>query len=167
MSQLDSPFDIPDPSDRTAQARRQRLEIFAEWTLTDPDARLALGMPATQKALAELLGTTAPAISQWKKSAEWQRIMAAKLRSHYGTERLAAVIDNLHTIATGVSPQAVQAARTLIDFVTKAEKSVDIEAELSELTDEELKTLYARIDKQKEDEPEKGADMFVPFPSDR
>lgn len=157
MTVTDAPaWEIPDPDDRSASARRQRLDIFAEWTLMPADARLAYGMPSTQKELAEMLGTSAPAISQWKKSQEWQRIMAAKLRSHYGAERLAAVIDNLHAIATGTSPQAVQAARTLISFVETAEKHVDVEAEVSALSDEELEAL-SRVIEERREGSEKGA----------
>jgi transcriptional regulator with XRE-family HTH domain len=143
-----APWIIPDPSDRTASARKERYEILAEWSLIPRLERAMFGMPTTQTELADLLGVSVGAISQWKKTPQFNRIMSTRLRAHYGAERLASVIDNLHEIALGSSPQAVSAAKTLITYVQGAEgQAVNPHEELEDLTDEELAALAESLDR--------------------
>lgn len=135
------PWPVPDPDDRSHEARRQRHEILAEWTLADPATRSDLGMPATQKELARALGVGETAISQWKKSAEFHRVMRGHLRQHFNADRMARVVDNLYEIATSQTTQAVPAARALFDWMKTAEAEVDLGAELADLSDEEIAAL--------------------------
>lgn len=139
---------VPAVADMSASARRERMEILAEFELMPRDHRLSLGLPTTQKELADLLGFTSGALSQWKKTPQFQRIMAARLRNHYGAERLAEVISNLHSIAVGDSPQAVGAARELIKFVEVQERSGDPQGELADLTDDELAALWEAMQRR-------------------
>lgn len=132
---------LPDPDDVTATARHERLKALAEWTLTPSQMRVDLGMPSSQKDLAALFGVTSGAVSQWKHTPEYNRIMSSAMRTHYGAERLARVIENMHQIAIGDSPQAVPAARTLIQFVQTAETKVDPLDGLEELSDHEVLVL--------------------------
>jgi hypothetical protein len=167
LANVPSPWIIPDPSDKTTSARRQRYEILAEWVLASSRDRAALGMPDSQQALADLLGVSGAAVSQWKKSAEFTRIMGAHLRSHFGAERLAHVIDNMYRIATGDTGQSVPAARTLLDYMAKSSEKVGLEDELEDLTDEELETLYQAMLRRKAEQPDpsKGATMVGTQPS--
>lgn len=142
------PWIIPDPDDKSASARRERFQILAEWTLIPRAERQRYNMPVTQTELAAMLGFSNGALSHWKSTPQFNRIMSARLRAHYGAERLAAVIDNLHDIALGGSPQAVSAAKTLIQYVQMAEdRPVDPQLDLEELSDEELAALKEATDR--------------------
>lgn len=163
------PWVVPDPQDKSTVARRQRYEILAEWTLTSDHERVRLGMPSTQAMLAEVLGVSSAAVSQWKKSAEFTRIMGAHLRAHFGAERLAHVVDNMYRIATGDTGQSVPAARTLLDYMQKSSEKMGIEDELEDLTDEELETLYQAMLRRRAEQgaSPKGATMGATHPKVR
>lgn len=140
---------IPDPDDRGNSARRARFEILAEWLLTTPADRARHDLPETQSELAELLGVSAAAVSQWKKSREFQKVMNRNLRQHFGTERLKEVMGNMYELAVSDTPQAVPAARVLLGFLEKTEQETDLEAEVASLTDEELERLYQTMSERK------------------
>lgn len=114
-------------------------------------------MPTTQKELARILGVGEAAISQWKKSAEFHRVMRSHMRQHFSAERMARVVDNLYGIATSESTQAVPAAKALFDWMKTAEAEVDLGAELQDLTDEELKALL----EFRQEHPEEDAAAFA------
>lgn len=152
MSETNLPWPVPDPDDRSAEARRQRHEILAEWTLATDEVRRQLGLPVTQRELAMVLGVGESAISQWKKSAEFQRVMRGHLRQHFNAERMARVVDNLYVIATSETTQAVPAARALFDWMKTAEAEVDLESEVAALTDEELSALLKFRDMEDADQ---------------
>lgn len=141
---------IPDPEDRGNSARRARFEILAEWLLMTPQDRVRFALPETQSELARLLGVSSAAVSQWKKSREFQRVMNRNLRQHFGTERLESVMTNMYNLAISDTPQAVPAARVLLGFLEKTEQETDLEAEVQSLTDEELERLFQSMSERKQ-----------------
>lgn len=136
---------IPDPEDRGNSARTARFEILAEWLLTTPQDRVRFALPETQSDLAHLLGVSAAAVSQWKKSREFAKVMNRNLREHFGTERLKDVMTNMYNLAVSDTPQAVPAARVLLGFLEKTESETDLEAEVASLSDDELERLYSTM----------------------
>ena len=119
---------------------------YIDWLLQPRDLR----EPATQKALAELLGVTEQTLRNWRKEPVFQRTMTERARGHVKAHALPDIIDALHDTAMNKGPQQVAAAKLLIDFMEKG--GVTPASDLSKLTSEQLREFaQAALEKLRSD----------------
>ena len=131
------PSVLPDPLDRSEAAMKARMQLLAEWLLTSAAMRLQIGMPENQVGLAEVIGVSAVTISNWKKHPEFQAIMTSQVRTNVGAVHMANIIDNMVALACSDKPQAVSAAKLLMQWYQDT-KPKGSDRSLTQLSDEEL-----------------------------
>lgn len=135
------PAIVPDPSDRSTTARRERMRIFAEWLVTPHEFRAAAGMPSSQAQLAEIMGVHAITLSNWKQHPEFQDLLANQVRSNVAATDFGEIINNLVRIAKSDTAQAVPAAREVLRWFRDSRPQGKAEKSLDSLSDDELRQM--------------------------
>jgi hypothetical protein len=114
---------------------QERREAYLEWLLT-PEAERS---PKTKVEFAKQLGVSTETLRNYTKSPWFQREFVVRGRTLLRVERAGSILESLYTQARDPDhPRSVQAAKILLDWMSKTVDAPIVEGDIAELSDEEL-----------------------------
>ena len=128
-------------------AAQKRREEYLEWLLTPEAERV----PSTKVKLAEQLGISTETLRNYQSDPWFQREYALRGRSLLRVERAGTILDSLYTQAKDPdNPRSVQAAKVLLDWMSKSLDATVTEGDIVDLSDEELENALLTVRKSRE-----------------
>ena len=101
---------------QSPEAKLARMRAYVEWFAAPDDMR----SPSTKKEFAEIMGVSVETLRSYEADATFQRMYMERVGKALRVDRLGDVLNALHRKATDhSSPQSVQAAKTLLDWMDK------------------------------------------------
>ena len=114
---------------------QKRRETYLEWLLTPEAERV----PRTKVAVAESLGVSTETLRNYQRDPWFQREYALRGRALLRVERAGTILDSLYDQAKDPeNPRSVQAAKVLLDWMSKTLDAPVTEGDIAELSDEQL-----------------------------